>query len=236
MRGVRGIVACSALIVMAIGLFGCTLLDALIGNIGSGRTGTPVAIITAMIDDGMVTSGLNPDMRPPLTYAFSTSESLDSDGIPLPASPSNFDYAWDFGNGSTLGPGGYPNPSRIFFLEQGTYDVVLTLSEWGGGTATATERIVVGEPWLEIMEITWAPRPDGLVGVSVAVRNRSAQPLKEFSVRLKVDGEPVGQLGANLVWTEPDRLLPGGGYILSGAVNPWAGELTAVSYFCTPWE
>jgi len=236
MRRVHVLAVLSAGVVVLGWISGCDLLDQWLGGSPGGGGNTPTAVIRAEPSDDLVAAGLNPDLRPPLRYQFTVEDSTDSDGLPVGQSPHNFDYAWDFDNGQTLGPGGYPSP-RIFFYEQGTYNVSLTVTQWGGGSDTAVKTIVIGEPWLEIMSVDWTPRQDGNLTLSVGVRNQSDQPLRSFQVQLKVNGAPALVLGEDLTGKTPDRLLPGAGYFLTGVIAPsWTQTLDVVSHFCTPWE
>ena len=216
-------------------LSGCDLLDEILGQDGGG-SGAPTAVIRAEVSDDLVNAGMNPDHRPPLRYQFFASDSRDSHGVLVTASAEHFDYSWDFGNGITLDPGGYATPPRIFYMEEGVYDVTLTVTEWGGGTDTVTERITIGEPWLSIMALDWTERSDGQRDVTIGVVNQSSQPLKTFIVRLAVNGVHLRDVGVDLTGQVPERLLPDGGYLMTAILSPWVGELTATSHFCTPWE
>lgn len=88
----------------------------------SGGNRAPNAAITATPTNGMA----------PLAVTFSSTSSSDPDGDQLT-------YSWDFGDGTTST---VQNPQKTFSVN-GTYDVVLTISD-GDKTGQATQKITVG--------------------------------------------------------------------------------------------
>ena len=224
---------------LAVSLTGCDLLDRLLGGgstPGPGGGNNPTAVITYELDDDIVAMGLNPDMRPPLRYRFSASSSLDRDGESMMHTYMSHEFSWDFDNGTTYPPSiGYKTPPSIVFYREGTYDVTLTVTDSEGGTDTAIQTMTIGEPWLEIMDVSTTLRQDGRYDISVSVRNQSTQDLRDLEVQWRVDGVITGNLGVTLWQGDPDRLVPNAGYILRGTIGAWTGELTVNSSWCTPY-
>ena len=71
-----------------------------------------------------------------LTCQFDASGSADSDGAIV-------EYAWDFGDGTTT-TGSVPTTSHTY-LAEGTYDVVLMVTDDGGATDQDTKSVFVSE-------------------------------------------------------------------------------------------
>jgi len=244
MRHNHPAVAGILLLVAVLGLLfvtGCDLLDQLIGGGtppggGSGTSDAPHAVITAQIDDDMVNRGVNPDLRPPLTYRFNSLNSLDKFGDPIRKGVQ--EVAWDFGDGETRGFewSDYVTDHRYF--EEGTYTATLTVREpatYGGTANTAQKTITIGPAWLAIVSLTTEDRPDGRVDVAVVVRNQSRQALQGIQVDLIVNGSIwPSTLAQDLYGGTPDRLLPGETYTLRSTVGKWTGSIRARSSFCTP--
>jgi len=218
---------------------GCAFIEQLFGGAipGGGAGNAPQAVMTAEIDDDLVNSGLNPELRPPLWYQFSGADSLNEDGVSILDPTAGFhELAWDFGDGTVLGF----TPSKSVkhaYREQGTYTASLTLRSASGATDTVQQTITIAAPWLEIVNLTSVSRPDGQVDITVLVRNQSQQPLRVFSVELLVDGQiwPSNLGVAFSAAATPDRLSPNATYTLTSTVGAWTGVLSARSSWCTPW-
>jgi hypothetical protein len=218
---------------------GCDFIDQLLGGgiPGGGSANAPQAVMTAEIDHDLVDLGLNPDLRPPLWYQFSSAGSLSEDGIPITDPMAGFhELLWDFGDGMTIGFTPSKSAQHVY-REEGTYTASLTLRAAGGATDTVQKTITIGPAWLEIVSLTTADRPDGQVNVTVVVRNQSNQALRVIGVELAVDGTlwPSNLSATFGPGTTPERLLPDGTYTLTTAVGSWTGTLTARSSFCTAW-
>jgi len=217
---------------------GCDFIDQFLGGgtSGGGTTGAPQAVIAAEIDDSMVDSGLNPDLRPPLMYKFNSLDSLDKFGDPIRHGVQ--EVAWDFGDGETRGFEWNDYVTDHRYWEEGTYTATLTVREpatYGGATNTAQETITIGPAWLEIVSLTTASRPDGQVDVTVVVRNQSQQPLGKIQVDLIANGSIwPSNLSVTFPSGSQDDLPPGGTYTLKSAVGQWTGSLRARSSFCVP--
>jgi PKD repeat protein len=91
--------------------------------VGSGGNHAPVAEVKADLTFG----------HAPLAVNFSSDGSKDLEGDPIT-------YEWAFGDGATSTEA---NPSHTYTTD-GTYRATLTVSDPGGGTATATVAIGVG--------------------------------------------------------------------------------------------
>ena len=68
-----------------------------------------------------------------IALTFDASNSIDTDGTIV-------SYSWDFGDNSTLVSGASPSHT---FTSEGTYEVILTVTDDGGLTATATVSVAV---------------------------------------------------------------------------------------------
>ena len=220
---------------------GCDFIDQLIAQItGGGSTNAPTAVMTVAVgaDDAYVNWGLNPDLRPPVWYDFSGVDSLDEYGESILSPVAGYtELLWDFGDGTTVGYTLSKSTQQHRYREEGTYTASLTLRGASGATDTVYQTITIGPGWLEIVNITTAPRPDGRIDVTVAVRNQSNQALTSYSVDLLADGVLVS-IGSG--WptpgpeNPPGRLIPGGSATISTAIISWTGTLTARSGDCIP--
>ncbi len=234
-----------AVLVSLILVSGCDLIDQLLGlspggDPGGGTGNAPQAVMTVGIDDDLVDMGLNPDLRPPLWYAFSSAESLTGDGLPLyHPSAGMHDVAWDYGDGGTRGFEWNDRTTEHIYREEGTYVASLSVRHTASGlTDTAQQTIVIGEAWLEIVSVTTADRPDDRVDVTVVVRNQSSQVLRVIVVDVLVDEQlwPSNLSATFSPETEPGLLEPNETYSLTSSVGKWTtGTLRVRSSFCTPW-
>ena len=223
-------------------LSGCDLINQIIDSImndGGGTAGSPTAVITAELEDDLVNLGLNPDLRPPLWYQFSSAESLSDSGLPIfDPMAGMHDLAWDFGDGTVRGFEWSDRAPRHRFREEGAYVVRLSVRDASTGVVSSVEEtIVIGPAWLEIISVNVSHLPDGNAELSVIVRNQSQQDLRVFGVELLVDGVLLStRIGVTLsAQTTPDRLAPQGTYTLTKIISSWIGLLTVRSGECTPW-
>lgn len=221
---------------------GCDLIDQILDAIspGGGTTGSPQAVMTAVIDDDLVDAGLNPDLRPPLWYQFSSVGSLNEDGDSIYDSMAGIHaLAWDFGDGNLRGFEWSDRAPRHSYKQEGTYVASLTVrAEASGDTDTIEQTITIGPAWLEIVSLTWEDRPDGRADITVAVRNQSRQALRGIAVDLFLDGSlwmGTALSASFTAETTPVSLSPGATYTLRTTVGSWAGTLTASSGWCTPY-
>ena len=234
---------CITLVLAALpALAGCDLIDEIINSIidgGGGTSGAPTAVITADVSDDLVNLGLNPDLRPPLWYQFSSGESLSEDGLPIfDPMAGMHDLAWDFGDGTVRGFEWSDSTPRHRFREEGTYIVRLSVRDAVTGRVSSVEEtIVIGPAWLGIVSVSVSHLPNGNAELTVVVKNQSQQDLRVFGVELLVDGVLLSTgIGVSLSeLTQPDRLVPQATYTLTRIISSWTGLLTVRSGECTPW-
>ena len=222
---------------------GCDFIDQLIEQIMGGGTpggstaNAPTAVMTVVLDDALVSAGLNPDLRPPVAYQFNGATSLNEDGVPITDPIAGFhELSWDYGDGMVV-PFTPSKSTRHVYRAEGPHTASLTVRGATGATDTVYQTITLGPGWLEIVNLTTDPLPDGRFLVTVAVRNQSNQSLTSFSIDLLTDGSnwSIG-LGNPVLGpgNPPDRLIPGGSAILTTSTGSWTGTLTARSGPCTP--
>ena len=222
---------------------GCDFIDQLIEQIMGGGTpggstaNAPTAVMTVVLDDALVSAGLNPDLRPPVAYQFNGATSLNEDGVPITDPIAGFhELSWDYGDGMVI-PFTPSKSTRHLYRAEGPHTASLTVRGASGATDTVYQTITLGPGWLEIVSLATTPRPDdGDFLVTVVARNQSNQALTAFSLDLLFNGTwLIGRFNGGVLGpgNPPDRLIPGGTATFTTAIGNWTGTLVARSGPCT---
>jgi len=168
------------------------------GSGGGGNNQSPVAVATASPQSGDA----------PLTVQFNSDSSYDPDGTVAT-------FAWDFGDGGTSSAA---NPSYTY-VNAGTYNAILTVTDDQGATGSATVTIDVAQVSQNELHVQAQNVSHEQInrrfwqGVdTILITNQNNQPVEGVTVTVNYSGPTSGQVsgvtsadGTITLYTDRDR-------------------------------